>query len=318
VNELRLIRLAIALGKHGNFARAAESLRLSQPSLTRGIAELERALGVPLFDRTRKGAVPTAFGRVLLERGDAVLKSEATLRREIQLLAGLDLGPLAISAGPLASEASVAAAIARVLRVHPRLKIQCHTTDPEQVVQDVLAERVDVGVAQVNEHAQEQRLVVERMSSLRIYIGCRPGHPLTREARPSFAQLLEYPLAINVLRGAPAAAATRRDGSLVAGDAGAPDFIPQVVVNAPAVARLIARASDALVTGTASMLADDVAAGHLVVLDVDAPVLRTTHGVMFLRERTPAPAAQVFIDALRAVEAEIRGAESSLNPGGPP
>jgi DNA-binding transcriptional LysR family regulator len=310
VNELRLIRLAIALAEHGNFARAAESLNLTQPSLTRGIAELERSLGVPLFDRTRKGAIPTAFGRVLLERGEAVLRSEANLRREIQLLAGLESGSLAISAGPMASEISVAAAIGRVLRAHPRLRIQCHATDPEQVVRDVLAERVDVGVAHLNEREQDQRLVVERLSSLRIRACCRPGHPLSRVARCSFAQMLEYPLAINVLHGAPAAAALRRDGSLVAGDAGAPQFTPQVVVNAPALARLIARNSDAVVMGTVSMLADDVAAGHLVFLDVDAPVMRTSHGVIFLRDRTLAPAARAFIDALRAVEAEIRQADS--------
>jgi DNA-binding transcriptional LysR family regulator len=318
VNELRLIRLAIALGKHGNFARAAESLNLTQPSLTRGIAELERALDVPLFDRTRKGAIPTAFGRVLLERGEAVLRSEANLRREIQLLAGLESGSLAISAGPMASETSVAAAIARVLRAHPRLKIQCHTTDAEVVVQDVLAERVDVGVAQVKEHAQEPRLVVERLSSLRIHVGCRPGHPLTREARPSFARLFDYPLATNMLRGAPAAAASCRDGSLVVGNAAMPDFIPQVVVNTTAVARLIARESDALATGTASMLSSDVAAGHLVLLDIDAPVLRTTHSVFFLRDRTLAPAARVFIDALRAVETDLRNAEPFVNPGDSP
>lgn len=315
MNELRLIRLAIALGKHGNFARAAESLNLTQPSLTRGVAELERALGVPLFDRTRKGAIPTAFGRVLLERGEAVLRSEANLRREIQLLAGLESGSLAISAGPMASETSVASAIARVLRAHPRLKIQCHTTDAEVVVQDVLAERVDVGVAQVKEHAQEPSLVVERLSSLRIHVGCRPGHPLTREPRLSFAQLFDYPLATNVLRGAPAAAASRRDGSPVMDSAGTPDFIPQVVVNTTAVGRLIARDSDALATGTASMLAGDVAAGHLVLLDIDAPVLRTTHSVFFLRDRTLAPAARVFIDALRAVETDLRNAETFVNPG---
>lgn len=310
MNELRLIRLAIALAEHGNFARAADSLNLTQPSLTRGIAELERSLGVPLFDRTRKGAIPTAFGRVLLERGEAVLRSESNLRREIQLLAGLESGSLAISAGPMASEISVAAAIGRVLRAHPRLRIQCHATDPEQVVRDVLAERVDVGVAHLKEREQDQRLVVERLSSLRIHACCRPGHPLSRAARCSFAQMLEYPLAINVLHGAPAAAALRRDGSLVAGDAGAPEFTPQVVVNAPALARLIARNSDAVVMGTVSMLADDVAAGHLVFLDVDAPVMRTSHGVIFLRDRTLAPAARAFIDALRTVETEIRNADS--------
>jgi len=302
---LRLIRLALALGRHGNFARAAKALNLTQPTLSRGIAELEQALQVPLFDRTRKGVVPTAFGRVLLDRGEALLRSEANLRRELQLLAGLESGSLSISAGPVSSETSVAAAIARLLCRHPRLKIRCYIADPEIVVQDVLAERVDVGVAQVDESAPDSRLVVERLPSKPIRVACRPGHPLTRKERLTFAMLLDYPLANNVLRGAPAAAAYRRDGSLVRGDVDAPEVVPQVVVNAAAVARLIARGSDALVTGTANMLASDVAAGHLVLLDVDAPVLRTSYGVMYARERTLAPAARAFIDSLHSIEAEI-------------
>ena len=72
MNDLRLIGLAVALSEHGNVRRAADALSLSQPSLSRGIAELERSFGVPLFDRTRKGVVPTAFGRVLLDKGSAL------------------------------------------------------------------------------------------------------------------------------------------------------------------------------------------------------------------------------------------------------
>ena len=53
--ELRLIRYALALGEHGNYARAAEALKITQPSLSRSIASLEAQLGVPLFDRGPKG-----------------------------------------------------------------------------------------------------------------------------------------------------------------------------------------------------------------------------------------------------------------------
>ena len=140
VIELRLIRHAQALGQHGNFARAAGALNLTQPTLTRSIAALESLLGVPLFDRTPKGVTPTAFGRVLLERGDTVLRREADLRREIGLLAGLEQGSLAIGAGPYMGETSVARAIARVVSMHPNLRIRCESADPAEVLRDVLAE----------------------------------------------------------------------------------------------------------------------------------------------------------------------------------
>jgi len=314
VNDLRLIRLAIALGRHGNFARAAEEMNVSQPSLTRGIAALERSLGVLLFDRTRKGAIPTPFGRVLLERGESILRSDADLRREIRLLAGLEVGSLAIGAGPFAGEISVAKAVARVVGTHPRLQIRFTVVDPEQVVQDVLAGRIDVGVASIVGLETDVRLGVESLPPLRVYLACRPGHPLAKETRPTLARALEFPLATTSLRGAQAllassvGAATLRDGP------GVTNFIPQILVNSLAHARLIARDSDALFPGTAALLAEDVAAGRLVKLDCHVPEMRTTYGVLYLRGRTLAPAAKMFIETLRAVEVEAARSDVTSSP----
>ena len=311
MNELRLIRLAIALGEHRHFARTAEALNLTQPSLTRGIAELERSLGVQLFDRTRGGVIPTIFGRLLLERGEALLRSEATLRREIQLLAGVESGSLTMSAGPYPSEISVATAVARLINAHPRLAIDCRITDPDQAIQEVLTERAEVGIAQMSGAKPEARLVVEEMPPQRVYLACRPGHPLIAEGRPTFAQALEFPIAISVVRGAPAAAIHRRDAYVNVGDEAVPDFVSRVLVNSSVLGRLIARESDALCVGTSAQLADDVATGRLVRLEIDGPTLQTYYSVFYLRDRSLAPAARAFIDTLHTVEAEILRAERS-------
>ena len=311
MDEVYLLRQAVALARHRNFARAAESMNLAQPSLTRGIAALERSLGVPLFDRARSGVVPTAFGRVLLQRGESLLRAHADLRREIQLLAGLETGSLAIGAGPYAAESSVAEAVARVVKAHPRLRVECTIADPDQVVQDVLAGRIDVGVARTGGLDSEARLAVEAFPLVRIYLACRPDHPLTRETRPSLSRALEFPLVTTRLRGNQAAVVftagtwTAPDGSTIA------EFIPQIMVNSVAVARKIARGSDALFLGTTGHLAEDVAAGRLIQLDLESPALQMHHGVFYLRDRSLAPAAREFIEMLRTVEAELR-AQSDL------
>jgi DNA-binding transcriptional LysR family regulator len=77
-------------------------------------------------------------------------------------------------------------------------------------------------------------------------------------------------------------------------------------VNSLSLARLIARQSNALFPGTAGMLAEDIAAGHLVLLDFRVPAMQTNYGVIYLRGRTLAPAARAFIAALHAVEAEAQ------------
>jgi DNA-binding transcriptional LysR family regulator len=99
--SLRLVQQALVLGETGNFARAAERLRITQPTLTRNIAALEARLGVRLFDRGRGGARPTVFGTALLERGHLLLRDAQALQSELQALAGLESGRLDIVAGPI-------------------------------------------------------------------------------------------------------------------------------------------------------------------------------------------------------------------------
>src|SRR5512137_2516263 len=98
--DLHLVRHALVLAKHGNFRRAARALHVSQPTLSRNIAALERSLGVRLFDRSSSGVEPTPFGRLVLERGRGLLAGESDLLREISLQAGLEIGSLAVAAGP--------------------------------------------------------------------------------------------------------------------------------------------------------------------------------------------------------------------------
>ena len=311
--ELRLLRHALALGQHGNFARAAEALHLTQPSLSRSIAALEAQLDVPLFDRTSKGVTPTAFGRIVLERGEAVLQSEAELRRELQLFAGMELGLLTVGAGPYMAESTVATAIARVTMQHPRLRIHCVSADPDEVVREVLAERFDVGASAVPGPDHDARLVIVPLPVLQGYLACRPGHPLTREYGVTLQRVLQFPLATTILRGANAALVSSGGRETAAHAPGAEDFVPQIRVNSVALARLIVRDSDAVMPGTAATLADDVAAGKLVILPVDEPAMRTNGAVFYLRGRTLAPAARLFIDVLHAIESQAHAADLSLH-----
>jgi DNA-binding transcriptional LysR family regulator len=310
--EFRLLEHAVAVGAHRNFARAAEALGLSQPSLSRSVASLERQLGVRLFDRTPRGVVPTTFGCLLLERGASVLQREADLRREIRALAGLDAGTLAVAAGPYPAETFIAAAIGRLSKEHPRLRISLMEAEGAQVLRDVLAERADVGVAGFEILEKDPRLVVQRLAARRFHFACRPGHPLVREARLTLARILDYPLVTTVLHGTPAAYLAGH-GTLPKGRRPT-EAVPQIAVNAAALGLGIVRASDAVFPATMPILAADLAAGRLVTLDFDAPVLRLSAGIFHLRDRTLSPAARAFLDILREVEAQSAEGEPEAAP----
>jgi DNA-binding transcriptional LysR family regulator len=60
--KLRQLNILIAIAKWGSMARAAENLAISQPVVSKAIAELESTLGVRLFDRSNQGVEPTIYG----------------------------------------------------------------------------------------------------------------------------------------------------------------------------------------------------------------------------------------------------------------
>jgi len=74
--RFRHLQMLAALDQTGGVRRAAERLNLTQPAISKALTELEGAFGFALFERTRRGLIPTAQGHVVL-RGAAVLVNEA-------------------------------------------------------------------------------------------------------------------------------------------------------------------------------------------------------------------------------------------------
>lgn len=82
--DLRQLTALVTIADAGSVTRAARMLHLVQPAVTRQIRSLEEELGVPLFDRTRQGMVPTAAGEALIERTRRALHELELARTEIQ------------------------------------------------------------------------------------------------------------------------------------------------------------------------------------------------------------------------------------------
>src|SRR4030095_16429866 len=70
--KLQDLHVLVTVMQAGSMGKAAQRLNVSQPAISRSIAELEHALGVRLFDRHRRGIEATEYGRALLDCGVAV------------------------------------------------------------------------------------------------------------------------------------------------------------------------------------------------------------------------------------------------------
>jgi LysR family hydrogen peroxide-inducible transcriptional activator len=76
---LRQLHYLKLLAENGSFGRAAEAARVTQPTLSAGIQELERCLGAPVVDRARSGVILTAVGEEALRRATVILNEAEEL-----------------------------------------------------------------------------------------------------------------------------------------------------------------------------------------------------------------------------------------------
>lgn len=72
--DLRLVRYFLAVAEHRHFGRAAEELRVAQPSLSRQVRRLEEQVGARLFDRTAQGTQLSSAGTAFLPRARSLLR----------------------------------------------------------------------------------------------------------------------------------------------------------------------------------------------------------------------------------------------------
>jgi DNA-binding transcriptional LysR family regulator len=132
----RDLRLFMAVTEHGNISKAADSLAISRPVISRTIANLERTLGVPLFDRSPQGVEPTLYGRALRKTAITVFDDLRRGMQEIDFLADPTAGELRIGCNESMAAGLVAAAIGSLSRQYPRLvfHIEIGTSDDLQLL----------------------------------------------------------------------------------------------------------------------------------------------------------------------------------------
>src|ERR1700761_7488234 len=98
--DVSRLRQLAQIVRERSFSKAAESLGISQPALSKNIRSLEQTLGVQLLERGRFGAIPTTFGLALVRHADAI---DAELRSAEQEVIGLRVartGHVCVGCGP--------------------------------------------------------------------------------------------------------------------------------------------------------------------------------------------------------------------------
>lgn len=139
--ELRTLRYFLAVAREENMTEAANVLHVTQPTLSRQIADLERELGVELFERTNRSSVLTSDGMRLRQRAEEIISLVEQTEGE---LADRELGiagNIRIGAGETRAMQVVLGAFADVRRDYPGVTCELYTGNA-----DAVEERLERGL----------------------------------------------------------------------------------------------------------------------------------------------------------------------------
>src|SRR5688500_13946990 len=132
--KLRDLHILLAVVKSGSMGKAAAELAISQPSISKAIAEVEHAVGLRLLDRGPHGIEPTIYGRALLKCGVAVFDELRQGIKELEFLTDPHAGELRIGCTETLAAGFVSAIIVNFSRQYPRVAFHLMPGDSSTLV----------------------------------------------------------------------------------------------------------------------------------------------------------------------------------------
>jgi DNA-binding transcriptional LysR family regulator len=296
--KLRQLNALLAVIEHGSMARAAQSLSVSQPVVSKAIADLEQTLGVKLLDRGTRGVEPTFYGRAFAKRSTVVFDELRTSVTELEHLADPTSGDLRIGSTEAMGTGLLPVIIDRISRRYPRINFDVVLAQPWALQErELRGRRIDLFIGQrVMSQADAEDLEVTVLYRERLNVVSAKMHPLARRRKIALADLLDerwclpppsHPVGALVFE------AFRRSGlrppnSVVTGG------------SAPFTSSLLANGQYIGILGSA-FLAVHTPQSPLQVLPVRLPIADWPISIATMKNRAINPVAGLFIDYAREV-----------------
>ncbi|WP_158880342.1 LysR family transcriptional regulator [Amycolatopsis anabasis] len=187
--DLLPLRYFQVVARHEHISRAAEELRVAQPSISRTIARLETELGVPLFDRQGRQIRLNRFGAAFLRRVNRALAELDDARQELTDAAGLEHGTVAVASETLLTLTKL---LADFRNEHPGIGIQLYQATAERMAQQLAARQVDLCLA--SQPVAGPALHTVELVREEVMLAVPPAHPLAARRRIPVDALADEPI----------------------------------------------------------------------------------------------------------------------------
>jgi DNA-binding transcriptional LysR family regulator len=286
--NLHLLRLFAAVARHRSFSRAAETLHVSQPAVSKGVRDFEAQIGGRLLERGRQGGVTlTEAGSLLMRHATTLFAAERAAEEELAALRGLDRGWLSVGASMTVATYQLPPLLGAFHKRYPGVELRLISRNTRMIAELLSARELDIAL--VEGPVDEPGIEVRPWCEEEMVLIAAPDHRLARARAPIAMEAIAQEILLIREPGS-----GTRDVVLAALDARR--IVPRTILeigSTEAIKRIVA-AGFGIAIVSAAAAADQIALGRLVILKPRNFAVRRMLTRLSLSARQPSAAAAAF------------------------
>ncbi len=290
--NLHQLKLFHTVARLGSYSRAAEEVRISQPSVSIQVADLERSLGVELFEQLGKRIYLTEAGRILEEYAQQILGLVDDARLAVADVAGMQRGRLRLGASTTPGTYLLPRVIGRYQEHYPQITVSLEMANARRIQERLLRNELDLGI--VGWEVNAGNLATQALMDDELVVIVPPAHPLAAAEGLHVRNLRDYRLILRE-RGSGTReaieAALRAVGLTV---------VPAMELSGPEAIKQAVMAGLGITIMSPIVASDEIAAGRLAAVPVRDVRIHRAFLIAYHRDKRLTRAVQAFLEMLHA------------------
>ncbi len=186
---VRELRVLLCVAEQGTFRKAAVALHMTQPAVTKAMADLEAKLGIKLYDRSTRGVEATVHGRSFIRHASAIFAEIRNAAQELEVISSGSAGRLIVGTVPMPAAGLLPAAIQQLLTRHPNIHVAVHEGNEVYLAEELRKRELDLVLSRMTQFGPSNDLRVEALYEDALCVIAHRSHPLACKARLSWSMV---------------------------------------------------------------------------------------------------------------------------------
>lgn len=291
--RLRHLHTFVAVAQQGTLGRAAETLNLSQPALSKTLNELEQLTGTRLFERGRLGAQLTLVGEQFLTHAVKVLDALNSAGQALNRKEGLNNDIVRIGALPTAALGILPTVIGQFHKQQKDITLQVATMNNTMLLAGLKSGEIDIGIGRMSDPELMSGLHYELLFLESLKLVVRPGHPLLQET-VTLSRVMEWPVVVS-----PKGTVPRQNAEALLQSQGCKMPAGCIETLSASLSRQLTVDFDYVWFVPSGAVKDDLRRGVLTALPIATQGAGEPIGILTRVDATQTPGTQTLLSAIR-------------------